>query len=387
MSNSEKQLYNNFLTKIKKIILVFSISLLIYSCKDELTSVTDNYRFDPPRFNWRAMDIYYHGFAGVWAADTSKIFLLNHNNRSLYIISGGNVSMQYVGDYYLNEIKGLSNNEVYLFGAGLYDRKLTIIKWNGAGFEYYPSNIYVAGSTYWIRGFALNSNEVWICSQSGISKFNGIKIKNYTYEDSLLTPIDLFLNNYNKLQYITMRIVDTVNTRISLFELQDNSFVRVYDYTINPYPDRTGVFLEEVGGYNIGMEYNEPIGAPWSVCVKYFTGTSFVNYFCFNNKIGSNYSFQFHNPVGVNPQSFIFLAQASDYIFEPPPGSTYPRRVGIVHWDGNRVSKELGVNVLDAQPFYYTTHILFCIDKDNYIILEPLSNNYDNSTLYILTKK
>lgn len=65
------------------------------------------------------MDIYYHGFAGMWAQDTSKIFLLNHYNKSLYIVSGGNTAIQYIGNYYLNEIKGLSNTEVYIFGTEL----------------------------------------------------------------------------------------------------------------------------------------------------------------------------------------------------------------------------------------------------------------------------
>jgi hypothetical protein len=355
------------------------LSFLFSSCSDDTVSPPKPpvSEFDSARFNWRTENIYYRGFAGAWAIDTNHIFLLNHANRNLYIVSGGNTAIYYAGDYYFNEIKGISNSEVYLFGAGLYDNKLTIIKWNGSSFETHATNTIVR-NTRFIRGCAISSNEVWICSNNGISKFDGVNMTNYVYEDSLLDPDFFFLSVDNKLQYIAAKALDSVDVQACLFELRDTAFVRIFNDTIIPYPDRSSTFLEVIGGYKYGLKLNEPLGSPWSVCLQYFTGSAFMDYFCFNNKIENLHIATSANPVGLNLQSFIFLVHTDRSLF----GSN----VGIIHWNGEKPSKELMVLPYES-PYYYDTFILCCINSDNYLVLEPDGYNPDNTWLHIGTKK
>jgi len=311
------------------------LTFLFSSCSDDNpVKTTPVSEFDSARFNWRTEDIYYHGFAGIWAQDTANIFLLNHANHSLYKVSGGISSIFNVGDYYLNDIKGLSNSEVYLFGTGLNDNKLIIIKWNGAGFEPHISDIVVSSANAnWVRGCVINSNEVWVCSQNGICKFDGINMTNYSYDDTLLIPLDLFLSYNNKVQYIGEQWVDTSYIKESLFEFQYTGFVKTYSHIADPFPNGSYVFLEQVGGYKYGVEFNEPVGLPWSVCIYNFSGDGFSQDFCFNNKIESNWHAIPKSIVGNSLQNFILLTYTDRSIFES--------RVGIVNWDGIKPSKEL----------------------------------------------
>ncbi|HJY62727.1 MAG TPA: hypothetical protein VJ455_01120, partial [Ignavibacteria bacterium] len=136
---------------------------LFMSCSEEVVIINTE-DFDPPRYNWRAMVINDYGFSDLWAQDTNKVFLLNHNDKSLNIISGGNIEEHYVGEYGLDKIQGLSNNEVYIFGSTWFpDNRLSIIKWNGGGFEYYHTEI-ILSTAKGIKGLAVNSNEICIIS-------------------------------------------------------------------------------------------------------------------------------------------------------------------------------------------------------------------------------
>jgi len=128
---------------LKPIVQVFLfVSILFFvSCSDDTVTPPAS-DFDPPRFNWTPRDIYYHGFAGMWALDTNTIFLLNNFNNSLYIVTGNVTDIHLVSNnYYLSEIRGISNNEIYLFGTKIPDRKLAIIKWNGGSFEFFDTDI------------------------------------------------------------------------------------------------------------------------------------------------------------------------------------------------------------------------------------------------------
>lgn len=381
-----KTLHASCLTcsKILPLIVYTFLIFSFYSCSDDsVTPPADD--FDPPRFNWRAESIYYYGFAGMWAMDTSKIFLLNHYNRNLYIVSGGNTTMQYIGGYYLNEIKGLSNNEVYIFATG-FDGYMTLIKWNGAGFEYYPTDIFVTGfGLNFVRGCTVNSNEIWILSWSGICKFDGSKMTDYSYEDSLLNPPlipeDLFLSNENKVQYMAIRFIDTAYTQQALFEFRDTGFVRIYNDIRSPYPTGSFTSLQEVGGYKFGMEKNY---SPPYLCIDNFNGTSFTNYFCFNNKIRDTWCARI-GQAGVNLQNFMTIAQATESIFDISFfGKKIKTNFGILHWNGSKASKEIGTEHICESP--YEASILFSINSNSYLFLQP-SNINQQDILYIGTKK
>jgi hypothetical protein len=361
---------------------IFSL-VILHSCKDN--PITPSEDFAPSRFYWRSIDIQGTGFSGAWATDTNKIFLLNYYNKSLYVVSNGIISNYYVGEYYLNEIKGLSNNEVYLFGTGISDQKLTIIKWNGGGFEYYPSGIKVTGNnSSRVKGCSINSNDIWILSQNGIIKYNGTNLINYPYNDSLLEPIDIFLSNENKNQYISIRYFNESYIQQSLYELHDTAFVCIYNYKGAINPPRTYIFLQQLSGYKIGIEPNDDIK---KLCIYDFRDSSFTNYFCFNNKIVTDYwEVQSNNPVGINPQNFIIMVEAKDNIFNSQKEPGILSRVGLLHWDGKIVSKEIGLPSI-ISPYPYEAYILHNINPNSYLVLCPVSPNVGNSTLYIGTKK
>jgi len=378
--------------KLKNILIpLILLSLIFSACKDNPVTIQED--FAPPRFNWRTIDINQNmnpGFADIWALDTNNIYLLNHYDKSLYIVTHGIITSHYIGNYYLTQMKGLSNNEIYIFAAGYASRLLTIIKWNGGGFEYYPTDITVTNgvSALTIRGYTVSPNEVWAASLDGICRFDGINMTDYSFgepSDSLLLPIDIFLSSNNKIQYIANNM-DTANEQDRLYEFADTGFVKIYQGTINPF-GRTLLLLREVGGFKFGLQLNQPLGELYSVCIKYFTGSSFTDYFCYNDLIGSKHSTGVsQNPVGTNLQSFIFFAESSHDLIFYLPGDTIPSRVGILHWDGNRVSKEIGFEVY-ITSYDFEHYILFSINEDNYLILEPLTGNPSISSLYIGSRK
>jgi hypothetical protein len=213
---------------------------------------------------------------------------------------------------------------------------------------------------------------------------------NYSYEDTLLAPLILFLSNDYKLQYIAGREIDTAHIQESLFEFRDTGFVRVFNHMILPYPAMEGTFLREVGGYKFGEKVHaNPYNNSAFVCIEYFIDSSFTPYFCFNDKIKTPWgSTQGPDLVGTNLQNFIFLAHTGhEYIFtDPLTGVSYP--VGIVHWDGSKVSKEIGLWGWTS-PYPYDSFILQNINFNAYLILCPytLDLGSPNSTLFIGTKK
>lgn len=167
--------------------------------------------FDPPRFNWRGINLPLTGYSDIWAQDTSNIYLINYYDRNLYKISNGNVSAYNVGYYGLNHLQGLSNNEIYIFG-GSSDGFVNDHKSNHTGFIYYPTSIDLTGlPAMEIQGYARNSNEIWICCQMGIARFDGANYQYFAFDDSTMMPQTIFLSEKNTIQYISMRIDEAKN--------------------------------------------------------------------------------------------------------------------------------------------------------------------------------
>jgi hypothetical protein len=385
-----KKYYHTLFSTKNLLILLLFLPFFIYSCKDDPVTPTED--FAPSRFNWRTVDINQNqnpGFADIWAMDTNNIYLLNHYDKSFYIVSHGFVTTHYIGNYFLTQMKGISNSEIYIFAAGNASNLLTIIKWNGGGFEYYPTDIIIktGASALTIRGCVVSYNEIWALSMDGICRFDGSKITNYSFGDPnapLLVPLDIFLSNNQRVQYIAYN-QDTANQQNRLYEFADTGFVKIYEGTNNPF-GRTLLMLKEVGGVKFGLQLNQPLGELYSVCIKYFTGSSFSDYFCYNDLIGSIHSTGVsQNPVGSNLQSFIFFAEANKPLFTV--FDSIGSRVGILHWDGNKVSKETGL--FDVNTSYdFEHHVLFAINQENYLILNPFKYyNTAISLLYIGTKK
>jgi len=365
------------LKTLKPVILsIIIFSLFAFSACSDDPVTPQQPEFDPPRFEWRSMEISGERYAGMWALDTNIIFMINHNEKTLVKIENGNLISYPVGDYLLNDIKGLSNNEIYLFGTEPLNGILTIIKWNGGGFEYFQTDIAVTDDHWlYVRGCVVNSNEIWICCQNGIAKFDGAKFINYSYENPELVPNSLIYYPENKVQYIYSRWESDSLWHTGFYEFVDTAFVKKIEIVGNPYITNNFTFLHHVGGNKLGIQ---DFYVPFSICIQNFNGFSFSNYFCYGKEIISSGRSETGVVSGINQENFIFLATAENFIFEPTS------RLGILHWDGNKVSKEIGVAPFSS-PFNYTSHILFCINSNKYLIYEPRSH-YGIPTIYIGTK-
>lgn len=367
---------SKIILKIAVFLTVIIAAVNFISCGDDIVYVAKE-EFDPPRFNWRSMEVPNMGYSDVWALDTSNIYMINYYDRNLYKISNGNISVSYVGYYGLNQMQGVSNNEIYIFG-GAADGILTIIKWDGTGFSYYPTNINLSGNAgYWIKGYVRNSNEIWICSQNGIAIFNGINYQYYTFDDTTMTPNEIFLSENNTIQYICQK-EDAGGIKQSLYELQGNTFIKLFEYYKDPNINMSYIFLKEINGNKFGIEIKQPAGANWGMCYYDFNNYTFSSNYCFNNKI---YTLPFGvrsiNPAGANLNNYIMFIESESSFFEH-------YRTGIIHWNGNIFSKEFGLS--GAGFLFYEAYILSNIHETSYLILEPHIAD-GKSTLYIGTKK
>jgi hypothetical protein len=351
------------------------LSSFFASCGDDTVTPPQS-EFDPPRFNWRTVEIpgQYNGFSGIWAKDTSNIYLINYFPANFTHIFKSNIETFNIGNYGVTEIEGITENEIYIFGAVPYpDNTLTIIKWNGAGFEYFPTGIIVGTNNAQIKGCVVSSNEIWIGTENGLSKFDGINFYNYTYGNPNLFLKDIFLGNNGKVQYIAERQFNETTIQTSLYEFRDTSFIRIFNEISTPYPIIN--LLSEVNGYKIGIEMNLQ---NQSVCLNNFIDTSFIPYICFSNKIEGPMITTSNNPVGMNLQNFIFLVTAKQGFFEHT-------RIGIINWNGSRFSKELELGYPGSYP--YDAHIAFGVNQNNYLVLEPGYGTPAHATLFIGSKK
>jgi len=347
-----------------------------YSCGDEAVMISKE-EFDPPRFNWRGIDLPLTGYSDIWAQDTSNIYLINYYDRNLYKISNGNFSAYNVGYYGLNHLQGLSNNEIYIFG-GSSDGLVTIIKWDGAGFIYYPTSIDLTGlPPMEIQGYARNSNEIWICCQSRIAFFDGSNFQYFDYDDSTMSPKTFFLSERNTVQYICEKVVNSGITQ-ALYELQGNTFVKLFEYFKDPNIGMSYILLKEIRGNKFGIEIKQSIGTSGSMCFYNFYDYSFSPAFCFHDNFNAlPYGVRSSNPAGMNLNNYVMYIEAESGFFEH-------YRTGLVHWNGVRYSKEFGLSGAAELP--WNGFLLFNINESSYLFLEP--HYFDaTSKLYIGTRK
>ena len=162
-----------------------------------------------------------------------------------------------------------------------------------------------------------------------------------------------------------------------LFEYVDTGFVNKVSYISNPYSSNSYTFLDNVGGSKIGInvKYN-----PKSICIDRFSNYSFDKYFCLGDKISNEGTSETGVIVGTEIQNFLIMVVAKEPIFAPIS------KLGLLHWDGKTISKEIGL-APTSSPYNYSTHILFCIDNETYVVYEPYSSKNGLPCLYIGNKK
>lgn len=368
-----------FLKRLFIVSFCLCIISILSSCSDDNPVKPSASEFDTARYNWRGIEISSRGFAAIWSLDTNKIFLANHDRHSLYVISSGIVSFYNFGsNYFVNEMDGLSNNEIYMFG-GISGGQLAIIKWNGAGFEFFPANLYTNDDRS-VRGCAINSSEIWILSPLGIAKFDGNSFIYYSYADPhLIFPMKIFKSVENKIEYIANGMYDTTSLQHSLYQFEDTSFKRVYYDSVGINPPRYSTELTELNGFKYGFYINSPLGSSSFICLKNFTGSGFSDYACFDKKIHLPNFFRPGYLVGINLQNCMTIVSTDPSVFTHT-------RVGVMQWNGSRLSKELEFIENDPNGNVYDVPVLYDINESSYVFLEPHAQDI-NATLHIASRK
>lgn len=363
-------------THIPKLFVLLSLLALITSgCSDDTVTQPED-PFDPPRFNWRSIEIPAGGIAGIWAEDTGKIFWINNNRKGVMSVQNDAFEIRYYGDYNANLIRGVSESEIYVFGSNRVSGELTIMKWNGSSFEYYLSGIASYNRTT-IKGCLDLNGNVWIASETGAARFDGVNVTPYSYDNPDLDLKDIYLSSENKVEIICAKGFSNELARQCLYEFRDTGFVKVFDESKVPMPLYTS--LIEIGGFKSGVTSNFSTG---TVCIEKFELPVFSRYFCFDPLIRNATISRNSGLVGTSPDNFLFVAEVTSAdIFTPP------YRTGIVHWNGIKPSAELGV-VISMPGNEYDEFIVSQIDEDKFIVMEPFStNNPQNAVLHIGTLK
>jgi hypothetical protein len=279
---------------IPGIFFLLTITPYITGCGDDITGTTD---YDPPRFNWRIEHPNSFAAYGLYAADTGCIFLLGQN---LGKFSKGVLTNYSFGTYIGYKMDGISENEIYIF-AGTLNRETVFIKWNGFGFQHYPTSAPTVHYQNSFTGFASAHNEAWICSQKGIIRLRGTNMDHYFYEDTILQPMEMFKNPDGKIQYI-----GKYENRQALYEFRDTGFVKMYE-------DSSNVEMFAIGGSVCGLKRN--LTQPY-VCYYNFDGTSFNEQVCFNSD--RNFTFG-RKPAGTSFNNLMFMI-ISYNLFSHSPG-------------------------------------------------------------------
>lgn len=343
-------------TKYLIYLFVLSISavLVITGCSDG--TVSSNYNIDLPRFNWRTVNLNYNNFSQLWANDTGNIYLLDHSTPNLYKLSGGNITNYYIGDNYLHKLSGIGNQPVIFALSDL--NELKFIFWNGSPLEI-PTGLYIndtVGNIF--RGCVTENLGAWICSQSGIVSYNNGSIKYYFLDEPFFIPDKIFKTNQN-----TIRITGESINRQLMFELQDTTFVKIFDYTGN-------YRLQVLNTEAYGIYMDENMTGP---CFYTISGNNFIEIFCINTNI----------PISFG--SFISGASFSDILIPVYSPALFNElsSFGILHWNGNKFSREFEFDI--KQPGIGNGIFNnYAIDENSFLILE---GEYPVIKLYIGSRK
>lgn len=281
---SSKSSLNRFLGAFKFLLSCFAFVgvFFIHGCSDEPVSV-DKQIFRTQQFNWQTTEIQQGNFSDIWADESNVVYMLSFFDKSLYKLSDKTLSQFYAGEYNLYSMDAVSRNAIFIFGISQY-LQITFVKWNGSGFEYIPSGVFLnqyGGSG--IQGCAIDQDEAWICSQKGIVRNQGGNITTYDYPDSSMVPKEIFKSPGGNIQIICENYVQGRHIQ-KIYELQNNTFTEIYDLS-EPYPESTTrTLIGQLNGIVFQQVYKFE-GASASICLKSYVGSAFNEMYCLGNKI------------------------------------------------------------------------------------------------------
>lgn len=327
--------------------LVYAL-LLFNGCSDDPVTA-EGYVFETPRFNWRTTEINETGYIDFWAQDTSKMFLLDYDRRSLAVYSGGILNRFSAGNFEMVSMSGISQNEIMVFGISA-DTEITFIKFNGGGFENYPSGIYIPASySNTFPACYVSSNEAWICSKKGIARLDGNIITAFQYPDSLTTPSDVFKSANGTMQFISYGTSSGQSIQ-RIYELQDTAFVKIYEMSI-PERNSSRYELRELNGRSYILAYTED-EYNQIACFRILDGYNISEIICMNAGI-----YAFYGIAGTSFQNMALVAITSQNV--------YSSTRGILYWDGTVLSRELEL----PPPPVFMEYRYFINNPDNNTIL------------------
>lgn len=338
-------------------LFIFNISavMLYPGCSDD--TVSSNYNIDLPRFNWRTVNLYSNYFNQVWANDTGNIYFLSCSSSDLYKLSGNILTNYTIGNNYIQRLSG-TKNEVVIFALS-NTNELKFILWNGSPLEIPTGFILPDTLDPKFTGCATENMGYWICSQTGVVFYNNGNIKYYYLNEPFFNPRKIFKTNQN-----TIRITGESINRQIMFELQDTTFIKIFDYTGN-------YFLQVLNNEAIGYYISEHMTGP---CFYTLSGNNFIENYCINTNIPISFGLYFFSGSSF---SDIFFPVYSTALFNELSST------GILHWNGYKFSKEFEFEAREPGIGFGVLNN-YSIDENNFLILEGY---YPKITLYIGTRK
>jgi hypothetical protein len=210
--------------KLKNIFLCITaiiISIGIYACKDESNIIipTPSVQLDSARYDWKNIlipnEVGAYLSSNPWMPDTDEVFIIpEQKNKVFHYKSGYYNFIEFPSGVELNDIKGLSPTEGYLFGMKQEEGKNIpyFYRWNGNSFFRIPVNICSDKIFKPEREPAIvrNSNEMWLSSPGVNWKFDGYNLIAYPLPDTNAYSWG-FYDKYNKLKcYYFISSYDTV---------------------------------------------------------------------------------------------------------------------------------------------------------------------------------
>jgi hypothetical protein len=231
-------LYDKSIFTFPMILLIIFILLTNYSCNNNpINSGSVEYQFDSSRYRWEFNDIYSIGDPLYqWAPDTGEVFIPDCGYNQL--IHFKNNQMSYISfgdDVRIGWMSGFSKNEGYLLCVKIENnlRKPLLKKWDGNSFS--DISIIYDSTRYYNPGPVLfkSPNEIWIAETRTIEKFDGIKLNYYNKDetDTLISPTNLFYDEFNKLKYLTTYFNLSIDSlqKDRIFEFNGTSWNKVYE--------------------------------------------------------------------------------------------------------------------------------------------------------------
>jgi hypothetical protein len=223
------------------LLMIIILSLFLNSCNNDypVTSLSPDqpYDYDSARFDWDVDTLGGVGFFwGLWAADTTDIFLPNVLSNSLLHLKDGIKTLTYYpAENRVGLVLGDENNNGFRVGAILIGNlyQPIIQKWDGSAF------VDISNPQNFDRNFFIwtamikNDNEMWFGLTDGtVVKYDGINFTSYPSLGPDIVFTKIFYDNLNKLTILAWDPHHKIDhSEFFVFQLINDTWVKIFaDY-------------------------------------------------------------------------------------------------------------------------------------------------------------